>query len=308
MRVLVTGATGVLGRATLPVLLGAGVSVSAVVRSVEAADPVGRAGATPVMVDLFDPDAVWATVAGHDAVVHLATAVPSLARSGRRSAWAVHNRLRVDATRNLVDAARDHGVARLVKESVTFLYRDGGEGWIDESAAVDGAPVWRPTRAGERLVEDHSAAGGEGVVLRFGLLYAADARSTAEWRRLARWRIAPVPGPPDAFVSSIRADDAATAILAALTVAPGTYNVVDDRPLRRREHAAAVADAFGVPRLHAVPAPPLRWIGGDGARSLAASHRVSNRAFVTATGWRPRWPDAGAGWADLATPGGAVPS
>jgi nucleoside-diphosphate-sugar epimerase len=299
-RIFVTGATGVLGRATVPVLVAAGHAVTAVARSETAADHLRAVGASPVTVDLFDAAAVRDAVSGHDAVVHLATAIPPLTRMHRRSAWALKNRLRVDATRQLLDAARVHGIARVVKESITFPYCDGGDDWLDESAPLDPAVGWQATLAGEGLVTDFTGGSGAGVVLRLGLLYAADARSTEEARRLARLRVAPVPGRPEAFVSSIRSDDAATAICAALGAPPGIYNVVDDRPLRRREYAAAVAAAFGAGRLHALPSAPLRWIGGDGARGLTASQRVSNRAFVAATGWRPRWADAVEGWADLA--------
>ena len=297
-RAFVTGATGVLGRATVPALVAAGWQVTGVARSDHAAARVRAAAATPVAVDLFDAAAVRDAVAGHDAVIHLATAIPRMSQMHRRSAWATNDRLRVDATQHLIDAARAHGITRFLKESVTFPYRDGGDAWLDESAPVDTAVAWRATLEGERRVLELAAAGVDAVVLRFGLLYSADARGTEELRRLVRIRIAPVPGSPDAFVSSIRADDAATAVVAGLTVAAGAYNVVDARPLRRREYAAAVARALGAARLHAPPAAPLRWVGGDGARALTASQRVSNRAFCTATGWVPRWTDAAVGWAD----------
>ncbi|MBM3658611.1 MAG: NAD(P)-dependent oxidoreductase [Actinobacteria bacterium] len=298
-RVFVTGATGVLGRAAVPVLVAAGIRVTGVARSAVGADRLRAAGATPITVDLFDGDAVRAAVAGHDAIVHLATAIPPMTRMHRRAAWRTNDRLRVDATRALLDAARANGIDRVVKESVTFPYLDGGDAWLDESAPVDPAKAWRSTLAGERLVTGWTGSGGAGVVLRFGALYAADARSTDEVRRLARWGLAPVPGPSDAFVSAVHAADAATAIRAALDAPPAVYNVVDDRPLRRRELADAVARAFGTGRLRAVPAETMRWIGGDGARGLTASQRVDNRAFAAATGWAPQWVDAAAGWAAI---------
>jgi nucleoside-diphosphate-sugar epimerase len=307
-RVFVTGATGVVGRAAVPALVAAGHRVTGVARSDEAARRLHAAGATPVAVDLFDAEAVRVAVSGHTALVHLATAIPPMHRMHRSAAWDLNHRLRVDATRALLAAARAHAIVRVVKESVTFPYLDGGDRWLDERAPVDPGPVWRPTLEGEALVDAFTAEGGRGVVLRFGMLYAGDARSTMELRRLARLRLAPLPGRPEAFVSSIRADDAATAIVAALDAAPGPYNVVDDRPLRRTEYATVVARAFGVGRLRALPEAPLRWLGGDGARALAASQRVSNRAFITATGWSPRWPDAAQGWADLVRDGGDVAS
>jgi len=216
----------------------------------------------------------------------------------------MHHRLRADATRVLVHAARARGVARFVKESVTFTDRDGGDRWLDESVPLVDLPVWRSTLEGERLVAGLTADGGCGVVLRFGALYAPGARSTDEYRRLVRLHLSPVIGPRDAYVSSTHAHDAATAIHAALAAPPGVYNVVDDEPLTRRDYAAAVGRAFGAGRLWPMPTAPMRLLAGDAVRQMAASQRVGNRAFVAATGWRPRWGDARRGWAAIAAPGG----
>ncbi|MFA5885025.1 MAG: NAD(P)-dependent oxidoreductase [Acidimicrobiia bacterium] len=298
--VFVTGATGVLGRATVPRLLVAGWSVTAVARSDAAADALRAAGAQPIAVDLFDTDAVAAALAGHTAVMHLATSIPPLARMRKRDAWVTNDRLRVDATRHLLAAARVHGIDRFVKESITYPYLDGGERWLDEDAPLDPAEAWRATLSGEELVREYAAEGGSGVVLRFGALYAPDARSTEEYRTLARRHMAPFPGRAEAFVSSIHADDAATALCLALDVPAGTYNVVDDRPVRRREYAEAFAAAFGTPRLHLVPGGVTRALGGDGARGLAASQRVTNAAFRAVTGWMPVWTDACIGWEAIA--------
>jgi len=299
-RVFVTGATGVLGRATVPRLVAAGWSVTAVARTADAAADLVTVGATPVTVDLFDADAVVAAVAGHGAVMHLATSIPPLAQMRKRAAWATNDRLRVDATRHLIAAARVHGIERVVKESITFPYLDGGERWLDEDAPLDAADAWSATLAGEQLVAGFTADGAAGVVLRFGALYAADARATAEYRALARRRIAPMPGRADAFVSSIHADDAAAALVLALDVPAGTYNVVDDRPVRRREYADAFATAFATPPLHLVPGGMMRAVGGDGARGLTASQRVTNAAFRGVTGWMPVWADVTVGWPAVA--------
>lgn len=298
-RIFLTGGSGVIGRAAVPALCAAGWRVDGAVRSAEAAAVVAAGGGRPVAVDLFDADAVAAATAGHDAIVHLATAVPPMTRMHRHDAWIVHNRLRVDATRALVDAARVHGITRVVKESITFPYADGGDAWLDEATPVDAFPTWVPTLTGERLVEELTAEGAAGVVLRFGALYSADARSTDEYRRLARWHLAPVTGRPDAYLSSIHADDAATAIVAAMGVAPGIYNVVDDRPLVRAEYVGAVARAFGAGRLRAVPVAAMRFVAGDAVRSMSASQRVANHAFCAATGWQPSRPDAVEGWSAI---------
>ena len=109
--VFVTGATGVLGRATIPQLLASGYTVRALSRG-EANDAAIRAlGAEPVRADLFDPDSLRAAVAGADAVLHLATRIPPSSDMRHRSAWVENDRIRAEGTKNLVDAAIEAGAA-----------------------------------------------------------------------------------------------------------------------------------------------------------------------------------------------------
>ena len=90
MRLLVTGGTGVLGRAFLPLAEAEGHRVSA----------PGRAE-----LDLFDPVAVAGQLRGVDAVLHLATRIQPLEKMGQPQAWRQNDRLRAEASAILVDAA-----------------------------------------------------------------------------------------------------------------------------------------------------------------------------------------------------------
>jgi nucleoside-diphosphate-sugar epimerase len=295
-----TGATGALGRPAVPALVAAGHEVRAVARTDTKAAELRAAGADAVVVDLFDGPALHEAVAGSDAILHLATNVPPASKMAFPAAWRTHNRLRTETTEHLLAAARSHGIGTFVKESITFTYPDRGAAWIDESVAPDtSVKALRPTLDGEHLVEGFATAGCRGVVLRFGLFYGPDNRSTHEALRLARLRSAPVAGAEDAYLSSIHVDDAATAVVAALDVPAGVYNVVDDQPLTRREFADAFAAAFGLRHLRLTPAGVLRAVGGSGAKALSASQRVSNGRFRAATGWAPQYPSAREGWAAI---------
>src|SRR5437588_3795696 len=105
MKVFVAGATGVLGRRAVARLVEAGHDVTAVARGPEKAALVRGLGATPVEVDLFDADAVAAAVVGHDVVCNLATSIPPIRKAAMPSAWATNDRIRREASRNLVDGA-----------------------------------------------------------------------------------------------------------------------------------------------------------------------------------------------------------
>lgn len=293
MRVFVTGATGVIGPPTVQRLIEAGHEVRAVSRREEAAEQLRVQGAEPVSVDLFDGDAVKAAVAGSDAVAHLATNVPPFPQMVRAKAWATHNRLRTEATRHLVDAAHAHGIDRMVKESITFVYAEGGDSWLDESSPLTADPgLMAPALEGERTAGELA----EAVVLRFGLFYGGDNRGTDEMLKLARWRSSMVAGRSDAFMSSVHADDVATAVVAALGAPPGIYNVCDDEPLTRREALDAFSAAFGLQKLRTNPAWMMKLLAGKASSSLVASQRVSNRRFRDATGWAPAYPSLREGW------------
>jgi nucleoside-diphosphate-sugar epimerase len=302
MKVFLTGATGVAGRATVPALLAAGHDVRAVSRRAEASAVLEGVGAEPVAVDLFDADAVAAAVVGSEAVVHLATHVPEMSKAARPKGWEQHNRLRVEATTHLVAAARATGAARFVKESITFVYRGGGDTWLDEEAPLlPDLGLLAPTVEGERLALDFAADGGTATVLRFGLFYGgAGNRGTDENLRLARFRRSQIAGDAGSYMSSIHCDDVATAVVAALAVPTGVYNVTDDEPLTRRDHLAAFGAAFGVKAPKPTPARLVKLLGGPSAEGLLASQRVSNRKFRDASGWAPAYRDARVGWAAVA--------
>lgn len=257
MRIFVTGATGVTGRRAVPLLVAAGHEVTAVVRSPEKAAALERAGARAAQVDLFDAAAMRRVVAGHDAVVNLATAVPPSTRAIMRSAWKEMDRIRRDASAILVDAALGSGVQRLVQESFAPVYADNGDGWIDESGPVKPAAYNRTTLDAERSADRFTAGGGTGVTLRFGWFYGPDAGgATLDLIGFVRKGWSPAPA-PEGFISSISHDDTATAVVAALGIPAGIYNVVDDEPVRRREFFGSLAGALGV-------APPKflpRWVG-----------------------------------------------
>ncbi|MEL6891703.1 MAG: NAD-dependent epimerase/dehydratase family protein [Actinomycetota bacterium] len=285
-RVFVAGATGVLGRRVVPALVAAGYDVTANVRDATARSRVDEIGATPITVDLFDRDATTRLGDDHDAIVNVATAIPTGASAARRSAWAMNDRLRSEASANLAAAvARRDG--RYVCESITFPYADAGDRWIDESQPRSyfwGNETCRGAEASASLVTE---TGGTGVALRFAMFFADDSGHVEAIRAAARTGVFALPGRPVDRVSWIHVDDAAAAVVAALRAPAGTYNVAEPDPVPRLDHAAALAGHVGRRRLRHLPGPVTR-LAGPGVSSLARAHRISSRAFTAATGWEPR--------------------
>ena len=303
MVVFVTGGTGVLGRPTIRRLVAASHTVRGLARSDSNERLLELLGAEPMRASLFDPAAMRGAVRDAEAVLHLATNIPSFRDAPRERAWRQNDRIRTEGTRNLVDAALTTGTTTFVYPSVCLVYPDRGSQWIDADATEPGElpPVLRSTVAAESEVARFSASGGRGIVLRMGAFYAPDAGSTLDMLGLARPGLAPFIGCKDAFVSHIWVDDASAAVAAALERAPaGVYDVVDDEPLGRGELVGLVARAVGRRRLLVPPTLLIRLTAGRKALFVARSQRVSNRRFKPATGWAPMVPSAREGWARIA--------
>jgi nucleoside-diphosphate-sugar epimerase len=301
MRVFVAGATGVLGQPSVRLLVQAGHEVRGTARGEEKARLLRSLGAEPVSVDLFDAGAVKEAVAGSEAVIHIATKIPPIMKMRSRKAWDENDRLRREATRNLVDAAIAAGAQTFIAESVTFVYAGGGERWLDETSPLKLAwSALDSTLDLEREAQRFGESGGKSIVLRFGLFYAPYAASTIDSAKMMKRRMFGVIGRGDNYFSSIHVDDAAAAIVAALDAPAGTYNVVEDEPVKQLEYAQAFAEALQLPKPRRFP----RWLGklvlGGPANYILNSTRVTNKKFKEATGWAPRYRSVREGFQQVA--------
>ncbi|MEZ5156608.1 MAG: NAD(P)-dependent oxidoreductase [Solirubrobacterales bacterium] len=290
MRVAVAGATGVLGRACLPLLREHGHEVRGFARNV----PAGSEDL--VAVDLLDRDAVvgFAREWRPEAILHLATAIPHDLEPRRAvEQFAPTNRLRTEGTRNLIAAADAAGDAWLIAESIAFMSAPGS-GPADEQVPLRNreddvlAPIVAPVAELERLTLD---AGG--TVLRFGQLYGpgtAFARDGGIGAMAAAGRMPVLTrhGRSSVF-SMLHTGDAATAIAATLrTGARGIFNVVDDDPAEVAEWLPVLADALGgrTPRrLPAWLARPL--VGAYGVAYMCELRGASNAKARRELGWEP---------------------
>jgi nucleoside-diphosphate-sugar epimerase len=293
LRVFVTGATGVLGRTAVGALLTSGHEVTALVRTPEKAEAVKRAGAAPVLANLYDVEAMAAAIEGHDAVCNLATAIPVGAAALRSSAWRANDRLRTEGAKVIATAASAAGARRLVQESVSFAYADGGEGWITEASPLCVTRAVEPAAVAETSAIGFASPSRESVILRFGNFVGDDP--------FTRWRLAqaragrPVGlGDPNGWAHVVHPADAGAAVAAALTAPAGIFNVGAE-PVRRGDLTRTFAEVAGSSQGRFVPRWFLR-IAGERLEPLTRSQRVSSDALHHATGWKPRYDVFDASW------------
>lgn len=280
MRVCVVGATGVIGRSLVPLLLRRGYAVRAFVRSPEKARPLLDAGAEIERFDLLEVGTVarlTELLSGCVAVVHAATAIPR--DPSAPGAWDTNTRLRTEGTRVLLEASLTAGAEAYVQQSIALAYPDSDERWIDEGAPLDTSPgraeVVAPVRVMEAMVRSVNSGRLRWTVLRGGTLVGP---GTAQETTVARLRAGEEMVQPDAgFLSLVHVTDFAEAVEAAIRRAPAgsTFNVVDE-PLRQGKYLDRLADLVGAAR------PPR-----DPSASRPPSLRCSNRAAREALGWTP---------------------
>lgn len=294
MRVFVTGATGAIGPHAVRALIEAGHQVSAMVRTREKAGAVAELGAMPVFVSIFDRDGLARAFAGHDAVVNLATAIPSTFSYPFPRAWRANARIRTEGTAAVVDAAAAAGVGCIIQESIALAYPSATE-LITEDVPLDLYPVVESTAVSENTIARFTRAGGTGVVLRFGLFYGPGSSQNHDMLMMAKAGIRVVYGPPDGYYSPIHLADAGRAVLAALHAPAGVYNIVDDEPITKRDYGQAMSDAVGRRPLIGAPGR-LIGLAGQNMAAVMRSEPVSNKRFKEATGWHPHNPNSRIGW------------
>ncbi len=295
MRILVTGATGVIGRRLVPRLLAQADAVTAVGHAPGKRPALEKAGARVLSLDLFDRGAVERAVDGHDAIINLATHLPTGYRTFLPGAWRENDRIRREASANLVAAARQAWVPRFIQESFAPIYADHGVDWIDENQPLQPSRYNRSLLDAEASAQHFTDTGGDGIVLRFALFYGPDSSFVIDLIHAVQKGRAPLPGSGDAFLSSVSHDDAASAVLAALRVPAGVYNVVDDEPLPRRDFVGSLAGRLGVPPPRLLPAWLTPLLGSIG-EMLSRSLRISNHKLRAASGWAPQWRSVREGW------------
>ncbi|HEX7288253.1 MAG TPA: NAD(P)-dependent oxidoreductase [Candidatus Angelobacter sp.] len=298
MRVFVAGASGVVGRSLLPVLVKAGHHVIGMTRSPQKRELVQSLGAEHVAADALDQQAVARLVqsARPDVVIHESTAIPrdlNLRRFERD--FALTNRLRSEGTDNLLAAALNAGVRRFIAQSYTgWPYaRTGGPVKTEEDTLDPNPPAaFRTTLAAIRHLETRvtKTQGIEGIVLRYGAFYGPGTSGEFILEQV-RKRALPIVGNGGAVWSFIHLDDVATATLAAVTGGePGIYNIVDDEPAAVSVWLPELARIVGAPPPKRVPAWLARFaIGQAGVIMMTQARGASNRKAKSRLGWSPRW-------------------
>jgi nucleoside-diphosphate-sugar epimerase len=289
MRVFLAGGSGAIGVPLIRQLVDAGHQVTALTRSAANADRLRALGATPAVADALDAAALRRVVieAKPTHVIHQLTALP---KGGPKSARDLEptNRLRIDGTRNLIDASVAAGAKRIVVGSFALFRGDR----IDQMP-----PETRPAAEAVRSMESQTLEASregriEGVVVRYGLFYGPETPSTIEMIAMAKRRMLPAIRGDRGLLPCIHVDDAAAATVLALDRAPAgsVYDIVDDEAVSLSEIARTIAAESGAPAPFAIPMWVPKLLMPYMARVVSMRLPLSNGKARAELAWQPKYP------------------
>lgn len=288
MRVFVAGGSGTIGVPLVRALVEAGHQVTALTRSPDKQLALLALGATPAVADALDAVQLRTVLerARPTHVIHQLTALP---KDGvrRASDLGPTNRLRIDGTRNLLDAAVAAGATRFVGGSFAPMRALGSGAPRDVRKAIAAVESME-----SQILQASRSGRIEGIVLRYGLFYGPGNPATEKMLALVRHRRLPVVKGDRSLLPWIHVADAVSATVAALDRGPAgsVYEIVDDQPISMTAIVRAMADYAAAPPPYTVPAWLPRLVAPYLSRVTSMRLELSNEKARAELRWRPAFP------------------
>jgi uncharacterized protein (TIGR01777 family) len=281
MKILVSGASGMVGRALLPRLAAAGHEVGTLARH----DP----GKNSIRwdVETGELDAVALMKFGQpDAVIHLAGENIAGQRWSKEKKRRIRSS-RVEATQRLAVGLLQHKPRTFISASAVGYYGDRGDELLTEDSPGGNGFLPDVCEAWENAAQCLVTAGVRVVYLRFGMILSADGGALAKMLPFFKAGVGGRVGSGRQWGSWITLEDVLRTIEFCLSDSKisGAYNVVSPKPVRNREFTMELARALKRPALIPVPGWALRLLYGEMADALLLSsqrvipHRLQGLGF-----------------------------
>jgi nucleoside-diphosphate-sugar epimerase len=301
MRIFLAGASGAIGQTLIPLLVEQQHEVFGSFRNPANTARVQALGATPVVLDALDGQAVHDRIAEirPQVVIHQLTAIPArldLRHIDRE--FEMTNRLRTEGTRNLASASVHAGVEKFIAQSFAgWPYARRGITLKTEEDDLDPSPPPQMKAILDAIETlEHTVVreqGFTGIVLRYGPLYGPHSSIASDGAMVdeIRHHKVPVIGQGTGVWSFLHLHDAATATVAALTHGQrGIYNIVDDDPALVTDWLPYLAQCVGAPAPRHIPNFLAKIAVGEHAVAMMNDIRgVSNAKARQQLHWEPKW-------------------
>jgi nucleoside-diphosphate-sugar epimerase len=242
MKIFVAGAAGVIGRLLLPKLLQEGHEVVGLTHKEENRVLIENCGAEAVIADVFDREAIFASFRSTqpEVVIHQLTSL------SQRN-FSDNSRIRIEGTRNIVDASLAIGVEQMIAQSISWAYEAGEEPATEKTPLdVKASGPRKKTIEGISSLEKAVAEIPNHVILRYGMLYGQGTWYDTNGYMAEELRQGRVTA-TDAVTSFLHVEDAANAAVLALNWPSGPVNIVDDEPAKGVDWLSIYSEAIGAP-------------------------------------------------------------
>ncbi|HEX8178387.1 MAG TPA: TIGR01777 family oxidoreductase [Pyrinomonadaceae bacterium] len=291
MKIIVTGASGLVGSALVRALIADGHQVTALVRGASQRKP--QANVTEVEWEPTKGQLDAARLVGHDAAVHLAGEPIAAGR------WTDAKKQRIRESRTLSTRLLAETLARLqtqprvlVCASAIGYYGDRGTEVLTEASAPGQDFLSDVCREWEAAAEPARAAGIRTVHLRFGIVLSKEGGALAQMLTPFQLGIGGQIGSGRHYMSWLALDDAVGMIEYALADEnlAGAINAVAPQPVTNSEFAKTLGRLLGRPTLLPMPAFALRLALGEMAKALLLSSARVEPARLQAAGYQFKYP------------------
>ncbi|MFY2153013.1 NAD-dependent epimerase/dehydratase family protein [Mammaliicoccus sciuri] len=252
-KIFVTGATGLIGTKLTKRLIEEGYEVAGLTTSEKGKEKLDNAGVKAYIGNILEYDTIEKSIRDFkpDIIMNEITDLKQVDMSA-------NTKVRIEGTRNLVEAAIKHDVSHIQSQSIAFVYEAGDTLATEETSLdYDASGDRKITVDGVEGLEKESARLNKHVILRYGLLYGPGTwygKDGMIYNQFINGEVTMT----DGVQSFIHIDDAVETAIQALNFESGIYNVADDEPVKGDDWAKWYANELNVtPTLNIEPAAPF---------------------------------------------------
>ncbi|ATH61861.1 NAD-dependent epimerase/dehydratase family protein [Staphylococcus pasteuri] len=259
-KIFVTGATGLIGTKLTKRLIEEGHDVAGFTTSENGKEKLESSNVKAYIGDILKYDTIDSAIADFrpEIIINQITDLKNVDMSA-------NTKVRVEGSKNLIDAAQKYDVKKVIAQSIGFVY-EAGEGLATEETSLDldSTGDRKITVDGVIGLEEETSRMDEYVVLRFGWLYGPGTwygKDGMIYNQFIDGKVTL----SDGVTSFVHLDDAVETSIQALNFDNGIYNVADDEPVKGSDFAEWYKQQLNVdPEIDIQPAQPFeRGITND---------------------------------------------
>lgn len=252
-KIFVTGATGLIGTRLVKRLKEEGHEVAGFTTSEKGKQKLQDAGVQPYVGDILKSNTIDEAIEAFkpEIIINQITDLKNVDMSA-------NTKVRIDGSKNLMDAAIKHNVKKVIAQSIAFTY-ESGSGLATEETSLDYHSTGdrKITVDGVEGLEKETARIGEYVILRFGWLYGPGTWYGKDGMIYNQFIDGNVTL-SDGVTSFVHIDDAVETSIQAIDFDNGIYNVADDEPVKGSDFAEWYKNQLQVdPKITIQPAQPF---------------------------------------------------